>query len=311
MSSTINTVAVLGGTGNLGTHIVRALLVGGFTVTILTRPGSTSPRPSFSPYTVPFTEVDYSSPSSLRDALQGQDAVVSVLATTVVQEQKKIIDAAIEAGVKRFVPSEFGVNTRKAGIERTRIGELLAGKRGVVDYLISKAGEGLSWTGLSTGLFFDPVHVLSNGLGGIDVKNGKATIIDSGNEPWPASLRSHVGRAVSEILRHPDLTKNQYLSTASFNVSQNQLVKIVEELTGKKLEVTHVSSKDIFKQGEEKLARGDYSAFVEFLKVHFLADGAGNALREEESANEKLRLVTEDVGAVVKGFLEGEGLLAA
>ncbi|KAK3949717.1 hypothetical protein QBC32DRAFT_266174 [Pseudoneurospora amorphoporcata] len=309
MSSTINTVAVLGGTGNLGTHIVRALLVGGFTVTILTRSGSTSSKPSFTPYTVTFTEVDYSSPSSLQSAFKGQDAVVSVLATAAVQEQKKIVDAAIAAGVKRFVPSEFGVNTRQKGVEKTKIGELLAGKREVVDYLIQKEGTGLTWTGLSTGFFFE--SALSNGLTGIDAKNGKATIIDSGTELWPASLQSHIGRAVSEILRHPDLTKNSYLSTASFNVSQNQLLAITEELTGKKLSVTHVDSKDIHKNGEEKLAKGDYSAFVDFLKVHFLADGAGNELKKEESANEKLRLLTEDVRAVVKGWLEEEGLLAA
>ena len=114
---------------------------------------------------------------------------------------------------------------------------------------------------------------------------------------------------MSEILRHPDTTKNQYLSTASFNVSQNQLLAIVEELTGKKLAVTRVSSKDIYKTGEDKLARGDHSAFVDFLKVHFEADGAGNALTEEVSANEKLGLQTEDVRAVVKGWLGGEGLL--
>ncbi|KAK3485375.1 uncharacterized protein B0T23DRAFT_46476 [Neurospora hispaniola] len=308
MSSTINTVAVLGGTGNIGTHIVRGLLVGGFTVTILTRANSSSPRPTFDPYPVRFLEVDYSSPSSLASAFQGQDAVVSTIATGAVQEQKKVIDAAIEAGVKRFVPSEFGVHTRKEGVEKTRLGGLLEGKRAVVDYLIGKEGD-ISWTGLSTGLFFD--SALSKGLAGVNVENGTATIVDSGNELWPASLRSHVGRTVSEILRHPDLTKNQYLATASFNVSQNQLVKLVEELTGKKLEVTHVSSKDLFQQGEEKLKKGDYSAFVEFLQVHFLADGAGNKLAEQESANEKLRLQTEDVKAALRGWLESEGLLAA
>ncbi|KAK3496164.1 hypothetical protein B0T13DRAFT_512000 [Neurospora crassa] len=309
MSSTINTVAVLGGTGNIGTHIVRGLLVGGFTVTILTRTNSSSPRPTFDPYPVRFLEVDYSSPSSLASAFQGQDAVVSTIATGAVQEQKKVIDAAIEAGVKRFVPSEFGVHTRKQGVEKTKLGGLLEGKRAVVDYLISKEGD-ISWTGLSTGLFFD--SALSKGLAGINVKNGTATIVDSGNELWPASLRSHVGRTVSEILRHPDLTKNQYLATASFNVSQNQLVKLVEELTGKKLEVTNVSSKDVLQQGDEKLNKGDYiGAFVAFLQVHFLADGAGNKLEEQESANEKLRLQTEDVKAALRGWLESEGLLAA
>lgn len=59
------------------------------------------------------------------------------------------------AGVKRFIPSEFGINTRK--VQGTTIGKILAGKVAVVDYLAEKAREnpGFSWTGLSTGLFFD------------------------------------------------------------------------------------------------------------------------------------------------------------
>lgn len=157
-------------------------------------------------------------------------------------------------------------------------------------------------------------QALENGLTGISPLTNTATIVDSGTQPWPASLRSHIGRAVSEILRHPDITKNQYLSTASFNVSQNQVLAIVEELTGKKFAVTRADSKDIFKSGEEKLpnlAKGDHSAFVDFLKAYFLADGAGNELKDEDSANEKLCLQTEDVRAVVKGWLEKKGLLAA
>lgn len=128
-------------------------------------------------------------------------------------------------------------------------------------------------------------------------------------------MRSHIGRAVAQILRHPDLTKNQYLSTASFNVSQKQVLQIVEELTGQKFEnVTHEDSKEIYQRGLEKLKtakEGDHAPFVDFLKAYFLADGAGNELKPEESANEKLGLQTEDVRAVVKGWLEEEGLLPA
>lgn len=83
--------------------------------------------------------------------------MISVISTDAAQQvQKSIIDAAIAAGVKRFVPSEFGVNTRKPGVEKTRVGEFLAGKRKVVDYLIQNEDK-ISWTGLSTGFFFDSV----------------------------------------------------------------------------------------------------------------------------------------------------------
>jgi hypothetical protein len=100
-------------------------------------------------------EVDYESVDSLKAAFAGQDAVVSAIATVAIKGQQPIIDAAIAAGVKRFIPSEFGVNTRLTG--GTTIGKILAGKVATVDYLDAKAKENkdFSWTGLATGLFFD------------------------------------------------------------------------------------------------------------------------------------------------------------
>lgn len=43
-------------------------------------------------------------------AFQGQDAVVNAITSTEVQEQFKFVDAAVEAGIKRYVPSEYGLN---------------------------------------------------------------------------------------------------------------------------------------------------------------------------------------------------------
>ena len=92
---------------------------------------------------------------SLKEVLQGQDAVVSTLGTFAVGNQKPLVDAAVAAGIKRFIPSEFGINTRKANGKP--IGKVLAAKIETVDYLDEKAKEnpGFSWTGISIGLFFD------------------------------------------------------------------------------------------------------------------------------------------------------------
>jgi hypothetical protein len=134
-------------------------------------------------------------------------------------------------------------------------------------------------------------------------------VIDSGNEKFQASTLSHIGRAVAGILRHPDETANRYLATASFNLSANELVALVEELTGSKLAVSRVAAADLVKAGEEKLAAGDFRAFVDFLGAHNSADGAGNALSEEESANGILGLPYEDLRAEVESFLRRQGAL--
>jgi hypothetical protein len=150
------------GSGNLGPALINELLAAGFSVTAITRSASTSPTPKF-PDGLPVKKVDYTSFDELKAAFANQDAVVSTVGSLAVPRQKTAIDAAVAAGVKRFIPSEFGINTRK--VRGTPIGVVLAGKIDVVDYLeevVAKGGEGggFSWTGLSTGLFFDWVCVL-------------------------------------------------------------------------------------------------------------------------------------------------------
>ena len=52
--------------------------------------------------------VDYSDKESVKKALTGVDVVISTLAATALELQPGIAEAAKEAGVKLFVPSEFG-----------------------------------------------------------------------------------------------------------------------------------------------------------------------------------------------------------
>ncbi|KAK3292878.1 uncharacterized protein B0H64DRAFT_344989 [Chaetomium fimeti] len=318
----IKTVAVLGGsTGNLGPSLIHALHNAGFTVTAITRPSPTPstnttttttnpPTPNLPPDTRTLT-ADYASVESLTAAFSGQDAVVSAVGTQAVGTQHTAVDAAVAAGVQRFVPSEFGIHTRL--VRERPIGRVLAGKVGVVDYLegvVERTGGegGLSWTGVSTGLFFD-WGLERSGLGTVNIKDKTATVIDSGDEKWYASTLAQIGRVVAGILKHPDETANKYIATASFNLSQNELIAIVEELTGWKLAVTKIKSADLQQSGEAKLAAGDYSAFVDLLRAHNSADGAGNGLPEEESANGLIGVPYEDVRESVKSWLQREGAL--
>lgn len=133
----------------MGRPILEELVAAGFNVTALTRASSTSTFPEG----VTVKKVDFESSDSLEEAFAGQDAVVSAIATVAVGGQRPIIDAALAAGVKRYIPSEFGVNTRLT--PGTTIGKILAGKVGVVDYLKTKESPDFSWTGVSTGMFFD------------------------------------------------------------------------------------------------------------------------------------------------------------
>jgi hypothetical protein len=58
-------------------------------------------------------EVNYNDDNALRKVLQHQDAVVSCLGdvSAAVRAQDSLLKASLAAGVKRFVPSEFGSDT--------------------------------------------------------------------------------------------------------------------------------------------------------------------------------------------------------
>jgi uncharacterized protein YbjT (DUF2867 family) len=130
---------------------VTALLESGFDVMAIARQQSTATFPA----RVTVKKVDTTSIDALTEALKGQDAVVSTVGTAAASSQKTIIDAAVAARIKRFIPSEFGYNTREA--RGTKIGGLLKAKIETVDYLIelSQKHDWFTWTSLSTGTLFD------------------------------------------------------------------------------------------------------------------------------------------------------------
>jgi hypothetical protein len=142
---------------------------------------------------------------------------------------------------------------------------------------------------------------------GFDAKSKTATIIDSGNEPFPASNLYYIGKAVASILKHTSETANKYFVVASFNPTQNEILQIVEDLTGARWTVNHQNSSDLRKIGDEKLAKGDYSAFRELLQVHLYSDGIGHGHKPGESANALLELPEEDLRSSIQAWLSRVG----
>jgi len=73
----------------------------------------------------------------------------------------KVIEVAARVGVRRFIPSEFGVNVLR--LEEGGIKKVLGAKIQARELLEKLAGEkeGFSWTGISSNLFFDWVSDFS------------------------------------------------------------------------------------------------------------------------------------------------------
>jgi hypothetical protein len=141
---------------------------------------------------------------------------------------------------------------------------------------------------------------------GFNLKEKKATIYDSGNEPFAGTNLATIGLAVAAILKKPEQTANKYLDIASFITTQNEILKLLEEENGEKWTVEKADATAIGKSADESLAKGEYGpAFGGFLKVLLFADGKGTSAKKEELANGLLDLPKEDLKATIKAALSG------
>ncbi|KAL7907436.1 hypothetical protein GGI35DRAFT_487146 [Trichoderma velutinum] len=264
----IQKVAVLGGSGNLGPHVINGLLDAGFEVTVITRLESQATFTN----RVRVSRIDITSKEAVESVLQGHDALVSTISPAAAGDQRTIIDAAVAAKVRRFLPSEFGVDLRRT--EERSLGWILANKVNVTDYLseVVQKNPWFTWTGLAVGIFFD-WGIKTRFLLGINAKDKTGTIVDSGNKPYAATHVSFIGEAVAAILKKPEETANKYLTVFSFATTQNEVLKIFEEESGSKFQIAHVKGSDLIKAATDSVAKGDYAnSVIPYVQYTLLSD---------------------------------------
>jgi uncharacterized protein YbjT (DUF2867 family) len=108
------TIVVIGATGNLGGKIVDALLAKAAEVKAIVR--SETDKNKINELVqkgVKVFQVDTSKVSEISKYFIGADCVVSALSglrETIINTQKIFLDAAIEANVPRFIPSDFAID---------------------------------------------------------------------------------------------------------------------------------------------------------------------------------------------------------
>ncbi|KAF5869885.1 putative isoflavone reductase family protein [Botrytis fragariae] len=301
MSSTLKNVIIVGAGGNLGISILATFDADpNFNVSILSRKSSKSVFPA---HLVVHRVSDEYPEDELLEALKGQDVVISTIATTAADvQQKTIIDAAIKAGVKRFVPSEFGSDTRNEEAMKI-IPQYFKRKLDTVEYLRGKEKEGLTWSAFVTGPFFELAVKLFMGF---DLREHKAIIYNEGKDAYSTTTIASIGTALKNALLHPEETANKHLFISSFHVSQNQILASLEKATDKKWDVTYVDAEEQKKIGMEKMERGDFSGAMGLIRYINSVKGHGGDYAEyEDMSNELLGVQGEDLDNIVRGIVEG------
>ncbi|TVY57476.1 Isoflavone reductase IRL-like protein [Lachnellula cervina] len=214
-------IALAGATGNLGMSVLEALLGANLHITVLSRIHGNSSKLAPHP-NLTITEVDFNSTQSLAAALQGVQVVISCLATLAIGSQTPLIDASVTAGVTRFIPAEFGMDSRNPLCVELPVCEP---KVATQKHLQEKANSnlGFSYTGIANGLFLDwglKVGFILNPA------SHSATLYNGGDVPFSTTTLADIAKAILGIIGNLEETANRIVYVQSAVTTQNTLIRI-------------------------------------------------------------------------------------
>jgi uncharacterized protein YbjT (DUF2867 family) len=244
-------------------------------------------------------EVDYESLESLTNALRGQDAVVSTIASAALAMQLLLVEAAAKAGVKRFLPSEFGSDT-----VHPKTSQLPSfGHKVAVQKALEKEAQtsGMTYTLVINGPFFDwgmRVGFVS------DVKGRSITLWDGGERVFSTTTLITIGRAVVGVLKHPVETKNRAVYVQDTALSSKQLLEIGKRATGDDWKANVVSLDDHVHKAWQELQNPhpDPAKFVmNFITASIWGEGYGSKFGKLDNELLGIKEMSEaDVEALIR-----------
>ncbi|MCJ1472885.1 hypothetical protein MMC13_001534 [Lambiella insularis] len=312
----VENVAIVGVAGRCGSAIAEQLIKNQkHKVTAITRTDSFNKVP-VGIHGV--KKVDYSDTSSLVDALKGQEALIITMAREAPKETHlRLIDAAVEAGVKWIMPNEWGVDISQ--VEMGNDTMLRPHYLPVREYTETVGGNNTSWIALCCGFWYEFSLAGTEARYGFDFDKKTLTLFDDGNTKINTSTWPQLGRAVAGLLSLKILPDNEkdsspYLSRyknsavycSSFHVSQNDMFQSVLRVSGDKEKdwtVTHEDTVARVNRGREILKGGNPLGFGIILYTrNFYNDGSGSF--NDKLDNNVLGLPQEDFDEATKVGVE-------
>jgi nucleoside-diphosphate-sugar epimerase len=221
------TIVVAGATGNLGGRIVKALVERGAGVRALVRHGTAGDKLDRLQElgVIAIASVDWTSASQLTLACSGASCVVSALAglrDVIVEAQTVLLDAAIKAGVPRFIPSDYSIDFTKfppgenRNLDLRREFHQRLDKTSISATTIFNGAFADMLTGLMPLILFKRKRVLY--WGDADQRMDFTTMEDAAAFTASAAL---------------DLSTPRFLRIAGDQLSARELAAVVSEVTGK------------------------------------------------------------------------------
>jgi hypothetical protein len=217
--------------------------------------------------------------------------------------QKRLVEASVAAGVKRFLPGEFGSVMNDATSKLPVFGskveveqQLEAYARDAkITYTYLFNGAFLDW-GLKTGFIFNMAQY-------------KPEIYDGGDNLFSTTTTETVGKAVCAILAHYEETKNRAVFIQDTLITQNKLLAIAKKLTpGKIWETVHMDTAEMKAHSDDNVSKGifDLNTMYAYLYVANFGKEKAYGAHFQKLDNKLLGIkekTEEEIEAIVKTYL--------
>ena len=244
-----NKILVAGGTGNLGERIVKALTARGVDVRVIVRRNEDPKNlEKLNKIGVEAVAADMSDAANLESACQDVSCVVSALSglrEVIVDGQTQLLNAAIAAGVPRFIPSDFAADFTRLAEGDNRNFDLRKEFHKTLDK------SPIAATSIMNGAF----TFILNGSPLYDPKNH--TVGYWGNDSdWKIDFSTMDDAADYTAAAALDSETPKVLRIASFQLSPNDLLKLGEQVKKEKFKLVPMGSLEDFAAANKK-ARAD------------------------------------------------------
>nr|7CS2_A Chain A, Pinoresinol-lariciresinol reductase [Isatis tinctoria]7CS2_B Chain B, Pinoresinol-lariciresinol reductase [Isatis tinctoria]7CS2_C Chain C, Pinoresinol-lariciresinol reductase [Isatis tinctoria]7CS2_D Chain D, Pinoresinol-lariciresinol reductase [Isatis tinctoria]7CS2_E Chain E, Pinoresinol-lariciresinol reductase [Isatis tinctoria]7CS2_F Chain F, Pinoresinol-lariciresinol reductase [Isatis tinctoria]7CS3_A Chain A, Pinoresinol-lariciresinol reductase [Isatis tinctoria]7CS3_B Cha len=255
-------VLVVGGTGTMGRRIVRACLAEGHETYVLQQPETRVDIEkvqllySYKRLGARLIEASFSDHQSLVSAVKQVDIVVAAMSgvhfrSHSILVQLKLVEAIKEAGnIKRFLPSEFGMDP-------SRMGHAMPPGRETFDQKLEVRNAieaaGIPHTYVVGACFAAYFAGNLSQMGTLIPPKKKVNIYGDGNVKVVYVDEDDIAEYTAKTLDDPrTINKTVYVRPTENVLTQMELVQIWEKLTGKELEKTNISANDFLADIEDK-----------------------------------------------------------
>ena len=235
-------ILVAGATGNLGSMICQELLNRGAEVIALLRENSDGDKlERLESAGVKVIKVDYKNIHQIASACMDVDCIVSALAglaDVIIETQSALLDGALEAGVKRFIPSDFCTDYNLLVPGENRNFDLRRTFKEYIDRLPIEA------TSIFNGAFAD---ILKYNTPILNLKN-KSIAYWGEKADWKLDFSTMENTAAFTAAVALDSDTPRDLHIASFQISPAMLHSKLQAITGQDFSIQKICNLEEFAQ---------------------------------------------------------------